>query len=124
MPAPRVRERQYGAAPILALGCGQGQAMTEAGAMTRGTISFGPFGLIARERLLVRGGAPVELGGRALDILIALVSRPNEVIRKRDLIAQVWPDVIVEEGSLRFHVAALRKALGDEIGRASCRERV
>jgi predicted ATPase len=27
--------------------------------------------------------------------------------------AQVWPDVTVEEGSLRFHIAALRKALGD-----------
>src|SRR6185503_3226049 len=26
---------------------------------------------------------------------------------------QVWPDVIVEESSLRFHMASLRKALGD-----------
>ena len=25
----------------------------------------------------------------------------------------VWPDVVVEEGSLRFHMASLRKALGD-----------
>src|SRR5258707_10140986 len=25
----------------------------------------------------------------------------------------VWPDVTVEEGSLRVHVAAIRKALGD-----------
>ncbi len=76
-------------------------------------ISFGPFSLNARERRLMRGSSPVELGGRALDILIALVSRPNQVISKRDLIAKVWPDVIVEEGSLRFHIAALRKALGD-----------
>jgi predicted ATPase/DNA-binding winged helix-turn-helix (wHTH) protein len=77
------------------------------------TLSFGPFSLIASQRLLMRGGAPVELGARALDILIALASRPNEVIGKKELIAQVWPDVIVEEGNLRFHVAALRKALGD-----------
>ena len=27
--------------------------------------------------------------------------------------ARVWPDVTVEEGSLRFHMASLRKALGD-----------
>ena len=54
-----------------------------------------------------------ELGARALDILIALVSRPNEVVSKRELMAQVWPDVTVEEGSLRFHIASLRKALGD-----------
>jgi predicted ATPase/DNA-binding winged helix-turn-helix (wHTH) protein len=99
----------------ISLGGGTGVevAMTKVGTMARDTISFGPFHLIASERLLMRGGAPVKLGGRALDILIALVSRPNEVIEKRDLIAQVWPDVIVEEGSLRFHIAALRKTLGD-----------
>jgi predicted ATPase/DNA-binding winged helix-turn-helix (wHTH) protein len=58
-------------------------------------------------------GAPVELGGRALDILISLVSHPNEVVSKRDLLARVWPDVTVEEASLRFHIASLRKALGE-----------
>ncbi len=55
----------------------------------------------------------LELGARALDILIALASRPNEVVSKRELIAVVWPDVTVEEGSLRFHIAGLRKVLGD-----------
>jgi predicted ATPase/DNA-binding winged helix-turn-helix (wHTH) protein len=62
---------------------------------------------------LVADGAPVELGARTLDLLIALASRPNEPVAKRELLAQVWPDVTVEEGSLRFHIAALRKALGD-----------
>ena len=55
----------------------------------------------------------MELGARALDILIALTSTPNEVVSKKDLMARVWPDVTVEEGSLRFHMASLRKALGD-----------
>ncbi len=76
-------------------------------------ISFGPFRLLASERLLTKEGAPVELGARALDILITLASRPNEAVTKRDLLARVWPDVTVEEGSLRFHIASLRKALGD-----------
>jgi len=80
---------------------------------TRDVVSFGPFSLVASERLLTNAGAPVELGGRALDILIALVSRPNEPISKKDLLARVWPDVTVEESSLRFHVASLRKVLGD-----------
>jgi predicted ATPase len=80
---------------------------------TRDVISFGPFRLVSGERLLTRKGAPVELGARTLDTLIALLSRPNEVVRKRDLITQVWPDVTVDEGSLRFHIASLRKALGD-----------
>src|ERR1700722_18507935 len=79
----------------------------------REVISFGPFSLVTSERLLTREGAPVELGARALDILIALVSCPNEVVSKKDLLAQVWPDVTVEESSLRFHIASLRKTLGD-----------
>ncbi len=55
----------------------------------------------------------MELSARALDILIALLSRPNEVVSKNDLLARVWPDATVEEGSLRFHIVNLRKALGD-----------
>lgn len=74
---------------------------------------FGPFLLAVSERLLTRDGVPVEMGGRALDILIALVTAPNEIISKKDLMAQVWPDALVEEGSLRFHMTGLRKALGD-----------
>ena len=76
-------------------------------------LSFGPFQLVASERLLTKDGVPLELGSRALDILIALISTPNEIVNKKDLMSRVWRDVIVEEGSLRFHMASLRKALGD-----------
>jgi predicted ATPase len=76
-------------------------------------LSFGPFNLVASERLLTKNGVPVDLGARALDILVALISTPNEVVTKKDLMARVWPDVTVEEGSLRFHMTSLRKALGD-----------
>jgi predicted ATPase/DNA-binding winged helix-turn-helix (wHTH) protein len=76
-------------------------------------LSFGPFNLRVSERLLTNEGVPVELGGRALDILTVLISTPNEVVSKNDLMSRVWPDVTVEEGSLRFHMASLRKALGD-----------
>jgi predicted ATPase/DNA-binding winged helix-turn-helix (wHTH) protein len=76
-------------------------------------LSFGPFHLVVSERLLTKEGVSLELGSRALDILIILLSTPNEVITKKVLMSRVWPDVIVEEGSLRFHMASLRKALGD-----------
>jgi DNA-binding winged helix-turn-helix (wHTH) protein len=39
--------------------------------------------------------------------------RAGESVRKSELIARVWPDTIVEESTLRVHIAALRKALGD-----------
>jgi predicted ATPase/DNA-binding winged helix-turn-helix (wHTH) protein len=79
----------------------------------RWVASFGPFRLYTAERLLEKAGEPLQLGGRALDILIALVERAGEVITRNELISRVWPDVIVEEANLRVHVAGLRKALGD-----------
>jgi predicted ATPase/DNA-binding winged helix-turn-helix (wHTH) protein len=81
-------------------------------------VSFGPFELAVSARLLTKEGAPVQLGARALDVLIALVVRAHEVVSKRELLAQVWPDTFVDEGSLRFQMAALRKALGDGQGGA------
>src|SRR3984893_26942 len=76
-------------------------------------LQFGPFELSSKERVLRREGEVLPLGSRALDILIYLAGRPGEVIAKQELIDHVWSDVTVEEGSLRVHVAAIRKALGD-----------
>jgi adenylate cyclase len=77
-------------------------------------VSFGPFRLYPAQRLLKRGEDPVKLGARAFDILLALVERPGEVVAHKELIAKVWPDVIVEEISLRVHITSLRKALDGE----------
>src|SRR6266478_2681484 len=76
-------------------------------------LKFGPFELSMGERVLRREGVVLPLGSRALDLLIYLAERPGEVIAKQELIDHVWSDVTVEEGSLRVHVAAIRKALGD-----------
>jgi predicted ATPase len=76
-------------------------------------VTFGPFCLRPSERFIERSGDPVKLGGRALDILIALVDRAGEVVSQRELIDRVWPNVTVDDGNLRFHVSGLRKALGD-----------
>src|ERR1700742_409471 len=76
-------------------------------------LRFGPFELSIGERVLRRDGRVLPLGDRALDILTYLADRSGEVIAKQELIDHVWSDVTVEEGSLRVHVAAIRKALGD-----------
>jgi predicted ATPase/DNA-binding winged helix-turn-helix (wHTH) protein len=65
------------------------------------------------ERLLEKTDKPLELGSRALDILIILVERAGEVVTRKELLSRVWPDAIVEEANLRVHIAGLRKALGD-----------
>ena len=79
-------------------------------------ISFGPFRLLAAQRLLLEGDTPVRLGSRAFDILAALVERAGEVVGKEELIARAWPRTIVEEANLKFQVSGLRRALGDGQG--------
>ena len=76
-------------------------------------FTFGPYRLNAAERLLEREGSPVPLGGRALDLLIALVEEAGAVLSKRDLMERVWGGTVVEEVALRVHISNLRKALGD-----------
>jgi predicted ATPase len=76
-------------------------------------FAFASFRLNPAERLLLEDGKPLRLGSRALEILITLVEHAGETVLKDQLIKRVWPDTVVDEGALRVHVAALRKALGD-----------
>jgi DNA-binding winged helix-turn-helix (wHTH) protein len=81
--------------------------------MDGNVIAFGPFRLLAAQRLLLEGDKPVRLGSRAFDILAALVERPGEVVGKEELIQRAWPQTFVEEANLKIQVSALRRALGD-----------
>jgi predicted ATPase/DNA-binding winged helix-turn-helix (wHTH) protein len=83
------------------------------GTVVHKKLRFGPFELSIGERALRRDGRELSLGDRALDILTYLADRPGEVIAKQELMDHVWSEVTVEEGSLRVHVAAIRKALRD-----------
>ena len=76
-------------------------------------VTFGPFCLTSSERRITKDGVPVEIGGRSLDLLIALVDEPGRVVSKQELQKRVWANVIVEDSSLRFHMANLRKVLRD-----------
>src|SRR5580700_7061611 len=79
-------------------------------------VSFGPYRLIATQRLLLEGDNPVRLGSRAFDILAALAERPGEVVSKKELIARAWPKTSVEDANLKIQISALRRALGDGPG--------
>jgi DNA-binding winged helix-turn-helix (wHTH) protein len=76
-------------------------------------VSFGPFRLLPTQFLLLEGDKPVALGSRALEILIALLERPGELVRKQELMARVWPNVFVEPANLTVHMSALRRTLRD-----------
>lgn len=76
---------------------------------------------VARRELRARG-APVPIGSRAFDIIEVLVRSAGELVTKRDLASRVWPDAIVEDNALQFHISAIRKALGPdrELLRTAC----
>ena len=79
-------------------------------------IAFGEFLAIPASRTLLRNGAPVDLGGRAFDLLIVLLTARGTVVMRETIVRYVWPSTIVEESNLRFQVACLRKALGEARG--------
>ena len=87
---------------------------------TRDAISLSLFSVDASRSPLVDG---IELGARTFDISIELVSCPSDVVSKNDLLARVCPDVIVEEGSLRFHIVDQRRAKDDARDIATLRAR-
>ena len=61
------------------------------------------------------GSLPLRwLGGRAFDVLMALIEARGAVLGKEVLMARVWRDRIVEKNSLQAQISALRAALGTE----------
>src|SRR5258708_38931571 len=81
--------------------------------MQQDEVSFGRFRLDLRHRKLTGEGAPIELKSKAFDILAVLASAQGEVVTKDELMAKVWPGLIVEESNIQVHISALRKALGE-----------
>jgi predicted ATPase/DNA-binding winged helix-turn-helix (wHTH) protein len=79
----------------------------------RNTLSFGPYELSIGNRLLTNGTKVVPLGARAMDLLVVLVDRANQVVSQRTLIERVWPERGADQISLRVHISALRKALAE-----------
>ena len=78
-------------------------------------IEFGLFRLWPAHRLLMRDGAPVPLGDRALDVLLALVDEAPGIVGNGRLIERVWPGLFVQEANLRVQITQLRTALGDGV---------
>jgi len=74
-------------------------------------FAFGPFQLLAARRELLAHGVPVTLGQRAFEILLVLVNRHGQLVTKDELMAEVWPGVVVEENNIQVHISALRKVL-------------
>ena len=84
--------------------------------MQRQTYAIGRF-MLEPHRQLRDGARPVDLGGKALDILSVLATANGSLVTKDELMEAVWPGVVVEENAIQVHVSAARRALGEEAGR-------
>ena len=81
-------------------------------------FEFGGFVLHAGRRQLQRdGGTSVALTPRLYNALYLFVSRPGELIDKRELMASLWKGLVVEDNNLSQLILALRRALDDHDGR-------
>jgi len=81
-------------------------------AQARLVYEAGAWEIDVGRRELRAGGVLVPLGGRAFEIIEALVTSGGGLVAKDDLIRRVWPGVIVEDNTLQVHISAIRKALG------------
>ena len=76
-------------------------------------LQFGAVTLIPSERVVLKDGQPVPFTPKAFDLLAVLASNSGRLLTKEHLMQAVWPDAIVEEANLAYHVFAIRKALGE-----------
>jgi DNA-binding winged helix-turn-helix (wHTH) protein len=83
-------------------------------AMPEQSLVFGRFRVLPRQRLLLADGAPIELGTRAFELLLALLEADGALVSKERLLARVWPGVVVAQDNLKTQVLALRRALGED----------
>src|SRR5215216_3757733 len=82
-------------------------------ARTKHGYQFGAFRLDSADRLLYREGELVALAPKAFDTLLLLVANSGQVLKKDEMMKQLWPDTFVEEGTLAQYIFLLRKVLGD-----------
>ncbi len=75
---------------------------------------FGEFRLDAETPCLWRGGKPVQIFPKALEILVLLVGSRGAIVSREELLESVWKDTFVEEANITYTVSLLRKTLGDK----------
>ena len=83
-------------------------------AVATAALEFGRFRVLLRQRRLLADGVPVELGTRALDLLMVLIEADGALVSKDELLALAWPGIFVDETNIKVQISALRRALGED----------
>ena len=77
-------------------------------------VSFDRFRLDRANERLLRDGTEVALTPKAYAVLEFLLQRAGSLVRKGEILDALWPDAAVGDAVLKFNVAQLRQALGDD----------
>jgi TolB-like protein/DNA-binding winged helix-turn-helix (wHTH) protein/predicted Zn-dependent protease len=83
------------------------------------SIRFGDFGVDPATGRLYRRGVRIPIRGKSLELLLALIERPGQVVTREQLRRRLWPgDVFVDfDNNLNTAAARLREALHDPAAR-------
>ena len=74
---------------------------------------FGPFRLDPANACLWHGVETVVLPPKAFDVLHYLVTHPDRLVTKDELLDAVWPETAVTDAVVRNAIGILRRVLGD-----------
>ncbi|HYA62192.1 MAG TPA: winged helix-turn-helix domain-containing protein [Candidatus Sulfotelmatobacter sp.] len=82
------------------------------------TVTFGEFVVDCRAGELYRRGHKVKVQQQPMQVLVALLEKPGEIVTREELRQRIWPaDTFVDfEHSLNTAIKKLRQALGDRAG--------
>jgi DNA-binding winged helix-turn-helix (wHTH) protein len=83
-------------------------------AAAEASLEFGRFQVLPRQRLLLADGVPIELGTRAFELLLVLLEADGSLVTKGELLARVWPGIVVTAENLKVQIFALRRAFSDD----------
>lgn len=84
--------------------------------MTKGEVHiyrFGDFTLELHKHCLRKGHQQIHLRPKAFETLVFLVERQGRLVKKDELLDNLWSDIIVTENTLSQCIDAVRKALQD-----------
>ncbi|WP_051429783.1 response regulator [Mesorhizobium loti] len=93
---------------------GQGSTQTDLLSVQKEMMEFGRYRVLPASRLLLCCGEEIPIGGRAFDLLVALLRMRGRLVDKNEIRNSVWPSIAVDESNIRFQIASLRRVLGPE----------
>ena len=76
-------------------------------------LFIGEFRVDVERAEIIHQQTVLTLEPKVLKVLLLLAQTPGKVVSHQELLAEVWPDVVVEANTLQRCIAQLRKAFND-----------